>query len=88
MVFFVMELQSRAVHVAGIRIDPDGARMMQVAVDLLDPADGFPRNATHLIRDRDPLYAKALRALLRSGGVKCVPSRVTCCDGFSYTTGE
>jgi transposase len=73
MVFFVIELNSRAVHVAGIRIDPDGAWMMQVARNLLDPVDGFLRNATHLIHDRDPLYTKAWRALLRSGGVKCVP---------------
>lgn len=73
MVFFVMELKSRAVHIAGIRIDPDGAWMMQVARNLLDPVDGFLRNATHLIHDRDPLYTKAWRALLKSGGVKCVP---------------
>jgi transposase len=73
MVFFVMELKSRAVHVAGIRIDPDGAWMMQVARNLLDPVDGFLRNATHLIHDRDPLYTKAWRALLKSGGVKSVP---------------
>jgi hypothetical protein len=44
------------VHVAGIRIDPDGARMMQAARNLLDPVDGFLRNATHLIHDRDPLF--------------------------------
>jgi len=56
MVFFVMELKSRAVHIAGTRIDPDGAWMMQVARNLLDPVDGFLRNATHLIHDRDPLF--------------------------------
>jgi transposase len=72
-VFFVMELRSRAVHIAGIRIDPDGAWVMQVARNLLDPVDGFLRNATHLIHDRDPLFTKARRALLKSGGVKCVP---------------
>jgi putative transposase len=58
MVFFVIELKSRAVYVAGIRIDSDGARMMQVARNLFDPVDGFLRNATHLIHDRDPLYTK------------------------------
>ena len=42
MVFFVMELKSRAVRIAGIRIDPDGAWMMQVARNLLDPVDGIP----------------------------------------------
>jgi hypothetical protein len=73
MVFFVVELRSRAVHIAGIRIDPDGAWMMQVARNLLDAEDGFLRSATHLIHDRDPLYTKAWTALLKSGGVKCVP---------------
>jgi len=28
MVFFVMELKSRAVHIVGIRIDPDSAWMV------------------------------------------------------------
>ena len=73
MVFFVMELRTRAVHVAGVRIDPDGAWVMQIARNLLDPVDGFLRRATHLIHDRDPLFTKAWRALFKSGGVKCVP---------------
>jgi glycyl-tRNA synthetase beta subunit len=46
MVLFVSELRSRAVHIAGVRIDPDGAWMMQVARNLVDPVDGFLRNAT------------------------------------------
>jgi len=73
MVLFVMELKSRAVHIAGIRIDPDEAWMKQMARNLLDPVDGFMRKATHLIHDRDPLFTKAWTALLESGGVKCVP---------------
>jgi putative transposase len=73
MVLFVIELKSRAVRVAGIRIDPDGPWMMQAARNLLDPVDGVLRKATHLIHDRDPLFTKAWRTLLKSGGVKCVP---------------
>ena len=72
MVFFVIELKSRAVRIAGMRIDRDGAWMMQMACNLLDPADGFLRNATHLIHDRDPVFTAAWTALLKSGGVKCV----------------
>jgi transposase len=41
MVFFVIELRSRAGQVAGIRITPDGAWMLQVARNLLDAEDGF-----------------------------------------------
>ena len=73
MVFFVIELRTRAVHIAGIRINPDGAWMMQIARNLLDPDDGFLRNATHLIHDRDPVFTKAWTSLLKSSGVKCVP---------------
>ena len=72
MVFFVMELKSRAVQVAGIRVDPGGAWMLQVARSLLDPVDGFLRDATHLIHDRDPLYTIAWTKLLKSEGVRCV----------------
>jgi len=72
MVFFVIEVKSRAVHIAGIRIAPDGAWMLQMARNLLDPVDGFLRNASYLIHDRDPLFTKAWTALLKSGGVKCV----------------
>jgi putative transposase len=73
MAFFVIELKSRAVHIAGIRIDPDQGWMMQMARNLLDPVDGFLRTATHLIHDRDPLFTKAWTTLLESSGVKCVP---------------
>ena len=37
MVFFVIEVKSRAVQVAGIRIAPDGDWMKQIARNLLDP---------------------------------------------------
>jgi hypothetical protein len=57
-VFFVMHLQSRAVRIAGIRIAPDGAWMKQVARNLLDPEDGFLRDARYLIHDRDPLCSR------------------------------
>ncbi|HTP30406.1 MAG TPA: tetratricopeptide repeat protein [Anaeromyxobacteraceae bacterium] len=67
------ELKSRAVHIAGIRIDPNGAWMAQIARNLLDPVDGFLREATHLIHDRDPLFTQMWTTLLESGGVKCVP---------------
>ena len=73
MVFFVIELKSRAVHIGGVRIDRDGAWMLQVARNLLDAEDGFLRDATHLVHDRDPLYTKAWTALPKSEGVNCVP---------------
>ena len=54
MVLFVIKLQTREVEIAGIRVAPDDAWMKQVARNLTDPIDGFLRNATHLIHDREP----------------------------------
>lgn len=79
MVYFVIELHTRAVHVAGLRINPTAAWLMQVTRNLLDPADGFLRTATHLVHDRDPLFTKAWTELLKTSGVESVripPSRL------------
>jgi len=73
LVFFVMEVKSRVVHIAGVRGAPDGDWMKQMARNLLDPTDGFLRKATHLIHDRDPLYTQAWAALLQTDGVTGVP---------------
>ncbi len=70
MVFFVMELRTRRVNIAGIRVDPDGAWMKQVARNLTDVIDGFLLNADYLIHDRDPLFTHAFRELLDQSGVK------------------
>jgi hypothetical protein len=56
MIFCVIELKTRAVHVAGIRVNPDSRGLMQVTRRLLDPDAGFPRDARYLVHDRDPLY--------------------------------
>ena len=56
----------------------------QVARNLLDPVDGFLRNATHLIHDRDPLFAQVWTNLLESGGVKCVPIPARARTGATY----
>jgi putative transposase len=72
MVFFVIETRTRAVHIAGIRVDPDGNWAKNVARCLVDPIDGFLRNAKYLIYDRDPLFNKAWSTMLKNGGGKCV----------------
>ncbi len=41
LVFFVINLETREVHIAGIRVNPDGAWMKQIARNLTDPIDGF-----------------------------------------------
>jgi putative transposase len=73
LVFFVMEVKSRAVQIAGIHIAPNGDWMKQIARNLLDPVDGVLRDASYLIHDRDPLFTAAWTAMLEAHGVKCVP---------------
>jgi hypothetical protein len=85
MVFFVIELRTRAVEIAGIRIDPNGEWMKQMGRNLTDPVDGFLRNASYLIHDRDPLFTEAFRHLLASGGVKTakIPAMSPNCNPHS-----
>ncbi len=72
MVFFIMEIKTRAVEIGGIRVDPDGEWLKQVARNLVDPLDGFLRHATHLIHDRDPLFCGGFVEVLESSGIRCV----------------
>jgi putative transposase len=72
MVFFVIMVKTRAVEIAGITTNPDGEWMAQMARNLTDAVDGFLRNSTYLIHDRDPLFTATFEAILKERGVKCV----------------
>ncbi len=69
-VFFVIDLPTRRVEIAGIAPIPDGAWMEQVARNLTDCIDGFLRGKRYLIHDRDPLYTKGFLDLLEGAGVR------------------
>jgi transposase InsO family protein len=71
-VFFVMDLKTRRVEIAGIAHDAHGRWMVQIARNLTDAVDGFLRDKRFLILDRDPLYTRAFRGLLRGSGVDVV----------------
>ena len=71
-VLFAIDLKSRRVEIAGIVEQPYAAWMRQVARNLTDACDGFLRNATYLIHDRDPLFCSAFRATLEAADVKTV----------------
>jgi hypothetical protein len=75
-VWFVIDLESRHVHIAGLTRRPRDAWIQQVARNLTDSVDGFLRDKRYLIHDRDPLFTEAFRAILRATGIKClkVPS--------------
>jgi len=69
-VFFVIDIASRRVHIAGITNQISEAWMMQVARNLTDCDEGFLRKIRYLILDRDPNYSTKFRKLLRDSGVR------------------
>ncbi len=69
-VLFVMELATRRVHIAGIIRDPFGEWMEQVARNLTDCFDGFLLGKRYIIIDRDPLFTKKFRGMLKDAGTK------------------
>ncbi|MBK7585055.1 MAG: transposase [Myxococcales bacterium] len=71
-VLFVIDLETRRVHVAGIIHEAYGAWMAQVARNLTDPAVGFLRDTLYLIHDRDPLFTQEFTEILAAAGVKTV----------------
>ncbi len=68
-VFFVIELKTRRVEIAGIHHQPYGEWMERIARNLTDSFDGFLRGATHLIHDRDPLSTQRFDQILKNGDV-------------------
>ncbi len=51
-VLFVIRLETRSVHIAGITTAPNGAFMKQVTRKLTDVEDGFLLDSEFLIMDR------------------------------------
>ena len=71
-VFFLIDLQTRCVEIAGITKDAQGAWMAQIPRNLTDCFDGFLLGKRFLILDRDPLYTRQFRTLLKGSGVSVV----------------
>ena len=72
LVFFVIDLSTRRVQVAGIHADPCEVQMVQWARNLTDEKDGFLKDKRVLIHDRDPLFTKKFRETLGAAGVRCL----------------
>jgi putative transposase len=72
LVLFVIDLQTRRISIAGIAPRPNGEWMQQMARNLTDDEDGFLKDASHLIHDRDPLFTRGFRERLECSGVKSV----------------
>jgi hypothetical protein len=71
--FFVMELATRKVFFAPVKLQPDGKYMWQVVRILADSEDGFLYGKRYLIHDRDPLYrTEGFHTTLRSSCIEPV----------------
>jgi len=75
-VLFAIDLATRAVHIAGVTTNPDGAFMAQVARNLTDPFDGFLRGKKKFIVDRDTKFTEVFRKTLAGAGVETVMTAV------------
>ena len=84
-VFFVIELATRRVEIAGTTNGPDDPWMMQIGRNLTDPFDGFLADKRYLILDRDSKYSTGFRDLLEDSGVGIVrlPARSPNLKGYA-----
>jgi transposase InsO family protein len=71
-VFFLIELATRRIEIAGITPGPNEVWMMQIGRNLTDPIDGFLAETEFLILDRDSKYSTAFRDLLKDAGIQVV----------------
>jgi len=65
-----MELCTRKVFFAPIKLQPDGEYMKQTARILTDWEEGFLQGKRYLIHDRDPLYTAKFASVLKAVGVE------------------
>jgi putative transposase len=70
MVLTVIDYATRKVEIAGIIEQANGQWMKQMAKNLTDPIDGFLKDKKYLIHDRDTLFTKEFRQILKSAGIK------------------
>ena len=70
MVLVTIDYATGKVEVVGIIQQAYGQWMSQAARNLTDQFSGFLKDKRYLIHDRDPLFTKEFRGILRSSGIK------------------
>ncbi len=71
LVLFAIDLSTRKVEILGVRPQPNGAWMEQIARNLAGEGSFLAGNR-YLIHDRDPLYTAKFESILRTTGVQSV----------------
>ena len=71
-VFFVIELATRRIEIAGITPSPNESWMLQVGRTLTDPFDGSLAEKRFLVLDLDSKFSLVFRTLLKDAGVEVV----------------
>ena len=82
---FIIELQSRRVHVAGSTRYPDEAFVMQAIRDVANPIDGVLANGCLLICDRDRKWSRTVLEFLEQERVRIIqtPFRAPNCNAYA-----
>ncbi len=81
---FVIDLQSRQVHVAGSTPTPDAWFMAQAARRLPDAVDGWLTRHRVLLCDRDAKWTEGFRRIVESAGVRIVQTPVRAPNANAY----
>jgi transposase InsO family protein len=71
MVLFAIDLATRKVEILGVRLQPNGPWMEQIARNVSGEG-GFLAGKKYLIHDRDPLYTKKFESILKAAAVEPV----------------
>ena len=69
---FVVELDRRRVHLAGITAHPTGEWMAQAAWNLVMDLDEHADQLRFLIRDRDAKFTSACDAVFAAAGIRTI----------------
>jgi transposase InsO family protein len=75
-VLFVIELETRRVHLCGLTTNPTGEWVTQQARNLATALDDQARLVRHLIRDRDAKFTRAFDDVWQAIGAKVVRTPV------------
>jgi putative transposase len=84
-ILFVIELQHRQVHLAGITAHPTGAWVTQAARNLLMDLDEYAGRFRLLIRDRDAKFTTAFDAVFAAAGIQAlkIPPRAPRANAYA-----